>query len=45
MTYYCKRHRDKNAYAWEDPDEKAFWKHHREVHGGTKKAERRMGVF
>ncbi len=45
MMYYCKRHRDKNAYTWEGADEQEFWEHHRKVHGGTRKAERRMGVL
>ncbi len=45
MTYYCKRHRSKTAYTFEGPNEEAFWEHHRKVHGGTEKAERRMGVL
>ncbi len=47
MTYYCMRHRDRNTFIFEGPDEAeaGFWEHHRKVHGGTRKTERRMGVL
>ncbi len=47
MTYYCKRHKSKTVFTFEGPDEKesGFWEHHRKVHGGTRKAERRMGIL
>lgn len=45
MTYYCKRHRDRETFTFEGPSELEFWEHHREVHGGTRKMERRMGIL
>ncbi len=45
MTYYCTRHKSKTAFTFEGPDEAELWEHHRKVHGGTRKVERRMGIL